>query len=195
MASVGLSAFRGVGVGVAEATGFTAPGGKIMRSLSPPCWAGKTVSEARKAITAKRICGVSASSTHSARARLGTAARPICLGEHMDIGKIKYLAGSSSWGQHAHAMPKADENVLVVRRALFDELGAFQGLQPDVDRYLDVFLKRENNFFLPRSRAEDDPAFKQIIPMQYLPLAEKSFTTCAAQSPERSDWSPEARLG
>ena len=47
------------------------------------------------------------------------------------------------WGQHAPAMPKTDENVLVVRRSLFDELGAFQGLQPDVDRYLAAFLRRE----------------------------------------------------
>ena len=70
-------------------------------------------------------------------------------------------------------MPKTDENVLVVRRALFDELGAFQGLNPDVDRYLDVFLKRENNFFLPRSRAEEDPAFKQIIPYAALTLGGK----------------------
>jgi predicted NUDIX family phosphoesterase len=61
-------------------------------------------------------------------------------------------------------MPKTNENVLVIRRALFDELGAFQGLHPNVDRYLAAFLKRENNFFLPRSRAEADPAFKQIIP-------------------------------
>jgi len=61
-------------------------------------------------------------------------------------------------------MAKNDENVLVVRRALFDELGAFQGLQCDSARYLDAFLKRENNLFLPRSQAEDDPTHKQIIP-------------------------------
>jgi predicted NUDIX family phosphoesterase len=61
-------------------------------------------------------------------------------------------------------MPKVDENVLVVRRALFDELGAFQGWQSEVERYLEIFLKRQNNFFLPRSRAENDPAYKQIIP-------------------------------
>jgi predicted NUDIX family phosphoesterase len=61
-------------------------------------------------------------------------------------------------------MQRSEENVLVVRRALFDELGSFQGLERDVDRYIAAFLKRENNFFLPRSRAEQDPAFKQIIP-------------------------------
>jgi predicted NUDIX family phosphoesterase len=61
-------------------------------------------------------------------------------------------------------MPKNEENVLVVRRALFDELGSFQGLERDAERYIAVFLKRENNFFMPRSRAEQDPSFKQIIP-------------------------------
>lgn len=61
-------------------------------------------------------------------------------------------------------MAQHDENVLVVKRELFEELGAFQGLQRDSDRYLEAFLKRENNFFLPRSKAEDDPTHKQIIP-------------------------------
>ena len=61
-------------------------------------------------------------------------------------------------------MPKNEENVLVIRRALFDELGAFQGLERDADRYIETFMTRQNNFFLPRSRAEQDPAFKQIIP-------------------------------
>src|ERR1700761_6360897 len=61
-----------------------------------------------------------------------------------------------------------DEMILVVRRALFDELGAFQGLNFDVDRYLPAFLARENNFFAPRSAAETDPGFKQIIPYALL---------------------------
>lgn len=61
-------------------------------------------------------------------------------------------------------MAKPEENVLVVRRALFEELGAFQGLQRDSGRYIEAFLKRENNFFMPRSKAEDDPTHKQIIP-------------------------------
>jgi predicted NUDIX family phosphoesterase len=58
----------------------------------------------------------------------------------------------------------SEEMILVVRRALFDQLGAFQGLNFEVDRYLPAFLARENNFFMPRSRAEIDPSFKQIIP-------------------------------
>lgn len=58
----------------------------------------------------------------------------------------------------------ADENVLVVRRSLFDELGSFQGLNFEPARYLDALLSRGNNFFLPRSEAENDPTHKQIIP-------------------------------
>jgi len=61
-------------------------------------------------------------------------------------------------------MPKPDEKVLVVRRSLLDELGSFQGFHRDAQRYLDVFLRRENNFFEPRSTAETDPSLKQIIP-------------------------------
>jgi len=57
-----------------------------------------------------------------------------------------------------------DENVLVVPRALFDEIGAFQGLNDEVERYLPRFLDPANNFFLARDKAEDDPAHKQIIP-------------------------------
>ena len=66
--------------------------------------------------------------------------------------------------QHTPHMAKIDEQVLVVRRALFDELGSFQGLNHEPKRYIEAFLKRENNFFMPRSKAEDDPTHKQIIP-------------------------------
>lgn len=54
--------------------------------------------------------------------------------------------------------------VLVVRRSRLEQLGLFQGLNFEVEKYLPVLLARENNFFMERSRAENDPAFKQIIP-------------------------------
>ena len=57
-----------------------------------------------------------------------------------------------------------DEHVLVIPRPLLDCIGSFQGLQFDVGRYLPEFLKPENNFFLSRDLAEDDPNHKQIIP-------------------------------
>ena len=60
--------------------------------------------------------------------------------------------------------PMTDEMILVIRRALFDQIGAFQGLCFEVDRYLPALLARENNFFMRRPDAENDPGFKQIIP-------------------------------
>ena len=56
------------------------------------------------------------------------------------------------------------EKVLVVKRSLFDQLGAFNGFQPDSGTYFDALLDKENNFFLDRELAEDDPSHKQIIP-------------------------------
>lgn len=57
-----------------------------------------------------------------------------------------------------------EEMILVVRRSLLESLGIFQGFTPETDRYLPSLLVRENNFFAPRSAAENDPSLKQIIP-------------------------------
>src|SRR5437667_12804539 len=57
-----------------------------------------------------------------------------------------------------------DENILVIKRSLFDELGAFQGLSFEPRKYLDALLSRGNNFFLRRDQVEEDPGHKQIIP-------------------------------
>ncbi|MBL9151313.1 MAG: hypothetical protein JNK37_02455 [Verrucomicrobiales bacterium] len=57
-----------------------------------------------------------------------------------------------------------DENILVIPRALFDELGAFQGLCLEPERYLPAILNPANNLFIPRDDAEEDPGYKQIIP-------------------------------
>jgi predicted NUDIX family phosphoesterase len=61
-------------------------------------------------------------------------------------------------------MNPPEENILVIKRALFDELGSFQGLKFEPRKYLNAILSRGNNFFLARSRAEKDPSHKQIIP-------------------------------
>jgi predicted NUDIX family phosphoesterase len=65
-------------------------------------------------------------------------------------------------------MNPPEENVLVVRRGLFDELGSFQGLNFEPRRYLDAIWSRGNNFFMRRSQAEIDPTHKQIIPYAIL---------------------------
>ncbi|MEA3209651.1 MAG: hypothetical protein QOE70_2708 [Chthoniobacter sp.] len=68
-----------------------------------------------------------------------------------------------------------DENILVVRRALFEQLGPFQGLSFEVDRYLPALLARQNNFFTPRAAAETNPELKQIIPYVLLVHAGRVF--------------------
>jgi predicted NUDIX family phosphoesterase len=70
-------------------------------------------------------------------------------------------------------MNPPDENILVVRRSLFDQLGSFHGLNFEPRKYLDAILLRGNNFFLPRPKAENDPTHKQIIPYVLLACAGK----------------------
>ncbi len=70
-------------------------------------------------------------------------------------------------------MAQPEENVLVVRRSLFDELGSFHGLNFQPKKYLSALLSRGNNFFLPRSQAENDPSHKQIIPYALIAHADK----------------------
>lgn len=63
-------------------------------------------------------------------------------------------------------MPKdyQGEEILVVTRALFDDLGSFQGINTNVEHYLPSLLDPSNNFFMDRAAAEDDPTHKQLIP-------------------------------
>ena len=65
------------------------------------------------------------------------------------------------------------EDVLVIRRSLFDELGSFQGLNFGPEKYLKAILSRGSNFFIPRPEAETNPAYKQIIPYALLSFENK----------------------
>ena len=70
-------------------------------------------------------------------------------------------------------MNAPEENVLVVRRSLLDQLGNFHGLNFEPEKYLAALLSRGNNFFSPRVQAEDDPTYKQIIPYALLAFEKK----------------------
>ena len=72
-------------------------------------------------------------------------------------------------------MSAPNENILVVRRSLFDELGSFHGLCFEPQRYLDAMLARGNNHFLARAVAETDPTHKQIIPYALLVCGERTL--------------------
>jgi predicted NUDIX family phosphoesterase len=57
-----------------------------------------------------------------------------------------------------------EERVLCFERKLLESLGLFQGLSPDIDRYLPVVTSPANIKYLNRSEAELDKRFKQLIP-------------------------------
>jgi predicted NUDIX family phosphoesterase len=57
-----------------------------------------------------------------------------------------------------------EEQVLVVERKVFEEVGAFNGLALDTQKYLNKLFAPRIPRFMPRPQAEKDPSFKQIIP-------------------------------
>lgn len=58
----------------------------------------------------------------------------------------------------------SEEQVLVVERKVLEQVGLFNGLAFDVDRYLRKIFAQGVPRFIPRSQAEKDPAYKQLIP-------------------------------
>ena len=58
----------------------------------------------------------------------------------------------------------AEELVLVFPRRLLDALGDFHGIQLDANHYIGSILDGGQTRFMPRSLAEENPEFKQIIP-------------------------------
>lgn len=73
-----------------------------------------------------------------------------------------------------------EEEVLVFPSSVLDELGGLNGFSGDLDRYLPAVLEPANLSYLPRSRAEDDPSFKQLIPYAVLTSGDSVF--CYARS-------------
>jgi predicted NUDIX family phosphoesterase len=57
-----------------------------------------------------------------------------------------------------------EERVLCFERKLLEQLGVFQGLSLDIDKYLPVVTAASNILYLNRSEAELDRRYKQLIP-------------------------------
>jgi predicted NUDIX family phosphoesterase len=57
-----------------------------------------------------------------------------------------------------------EERVLCFERKLFEELGVFQGLSLEVEKYLPVLTSASRLVYLNRSDAEHDKRYKQLIP-------------------------------
>jgi predicted NUDIX family phosphoesterase len=67
------------------------------------------------------------------------------------------------------------EQVLVIPTLSLQEAGLFQGLSREVDRYLPRLLTKNHLRFIPRTAAEDDPGYKQIIPYVVLRWRDQVF--------------------
>ena len=61
-----------------------------------------------------------------------------------------------------------EEYVLVFPTQLLEQIGKFQGISFELDKYLDIILNPKNHTFLKRKDAETNPAYKQLIPYALL---------------------------
>ncbi|MDD5458220.1 MAG: hypothetical protein PHF37_02355 [Phycisphaerae bacterium] len=57
-----------------------------------------------------------------------------------------------------------EEQVLVIERSVYEQAGQFHGLTFDVEHYKNAIFAAGVPRFIPRSQAESNPGFKQIIP-------------------------------
>jgi predicted NUDIX family phosphoesterase len=66
-----------------------------------------------------------------------------------------------------------EERVLCFKRKLVEELGVFQGLSLEVEKYLPVVTSAAQLVYLNRSDAEQDKRYKQLIPYVLLICKDK----------------------
>ncbi len=57
-----------------------------------------------------------------------------------------------------------EEKVLVIERKVLEQVGMFQGLNFDIEQYLEKIFVAGVPRFMPRAQAEKNPAYKQLIP-------------------------------
>lgn len=69
-----------------------------------------------------------------------------------------------------------EEEVLVVKRMIVEQEGMFHGLNFKVDRYLRRLFAPGVLRFMPRSQAEADPEYKQLIPYVIMAHGNKYLT-------------------
>jgi len=68
------------------------------------------------------------------------------------------------------------EKVLVVKRSIYEELGAFHGVNFEVDRYLERLVRGKKPEYMDRPEAEKNTQYKQLIP--YVIIAHEDKYLC-----------------
>jgi predicted NUDIX family phosphoesterase len=65
------------------------------------------------------------------------------------------------------------EKVLCFQRSLFEQLGVFQGMSLEVEKYMAALTNRSNVVYVDRDKAENDRRYKQIIPYALILCGDK----------------------
>lgn len=120
--------------------------------------------------------------------------RAVCrdIAKRQEMGKKKYGIQVSDnpltlrqWLNHAYeegldsviylkmAISKMDQQIMCIKRELFDKCGPFQGISFDIGKFFPEIIASENLSFQPRLLAEEDPSFKQLIPYCIIVCGEK----------------------
>jgi predicted NUDIX family phosphoesterase len=68
-----------------------------------------------------------------------------------------------------------EEYVLVFPTQLLNQIGKFQGLSFELDKYSDIIHNPKNHIFVKRKEAESNPDYKQLIPYALLHCGGKIF--------------------
>src|SRR5581483_4110769 len=68
------------------------------------------------------------------------------------------------WPAQTNLIMPTEERVLCFERKLLEQLGVFQGIDLDVDKYLPAVTVPSKLIYLNRSEAELDRRYKQLIP-------------------------------
>lgn len=69
-----------------------------------------------------------------------------------------------------------DEHVLVFPAGLMNEIGYFSGFSREIEPYLAKIIRSDRCFFIARKSAEQNPAYKQIIPYVLLRHEDRFFS-------------------
>ena len=74
-------------------------------------------------------------------------------------------------------MTVQEEHILVIPESVVNEIGAIEGFEADVDRFLEPILQSGRLSFQPRSEMETDPSYKQLIPYVLLQWTDEQGVT------------------
>ena len=87
------------------------------------------------------------------------------------------------------------EKVLVIERRVLEELGLFQGISKDVERYLPKLWDAKGASFMARNQAENNPSYKQLIPYVIMSYGDKYLCYTRGRGVDETRLSEKVSIG